>query len=81
MQSCAEMRHVRWVSFLYDDRNAAGRIIFSWWRLNDPDTVFVNQADRVQGTIALLINWQAGCKARSSVDPSTGCRLECGRHF
>lgn len=81
MQSCAEMRHVRWVSFLYGDRNAAGRIIFSWWRLTDPGTVFVNQADRVQGAIALLINWDVGYKARSSVDPSTGCRLGCGAPF
>jgi hypothetical protein len=34
------MRHVRWVSFLYDDRKAAGRIIFSWWRLDEMAVLF-----------------------------------------
>jgi hypothetical protein len=52
MQSCAEMRHVRWVSFLYDDRNAAARTIFL-------DGDLSRRLDRVQGTIAVLINWYA----------------------
>ena len=47
----------------------------------DVGTTLTNQVDRVQGTIALLINWYAGCKARSSVDLTTSCRLDCGRHF
>jgi len=50
-------------------------------RAGDPGTVFVNQTEPVQGNIALLINWFAGCKARLLVGPSTGSQLDCGTPF
>ena len=63
MQSCAEMSGVRGFSFLYGDRTADVRSHFR------DDDLSSKQADRVQGAVALLVDW------------GTGCALIAARHF
>lgn len=81
MQSCAEI----WLSEDFRSSMETEQLthvsLFVMTTCQDCCFVFAGGGDRVQGTVALLVDSGRGCKARAGIDPSTARCFDRGAPF